>query len=68
MVDITQKDFFEYLAKQRLNLNEQVIEDINNEFKKAIPIWQAMIKNSFLSVDMQEKYLTLLNNRINILN
>lgn len=66
--NLTKKDFFEYLAKQRLNLNAQVITDVINDFNNAIPIWQAMIKNSFLSVDMQEKYLTLLNNRISILN
>jgi len=61
--NLTKKDFFDYLAKQRLNLNEKIINDVVKDFALALPQWQTMLKNSFLSQAMQDKYLTLLLSR-----
>lgn len=62
------KDFIDYLAMQRLSLNERIVMDVINDFKATLPKWEEMIKNSFLSIKMQNEYLKLLNSRTNILN
>lgn len=66
--NLTQRDFFEYFAVERLGLNQKVMTNIIQEFKKAIPIWNNDIRISFLSTDMQEKYINLLNERAKRLN
>ncbi len=61
--NLRKRDFFDYLAVDRLKLNQVTIQDIIREFQQAIPRWQEMIANSFLSKSMQEKYLHLLDDR-----
>lgn len=61
--NLSKRDFFDYLAVERLKLNSAIIQDIIQEFQQAIPRWQEMIANSFLSKSMQEKYLNLLQDR-----
>ena len=57
-------DFIDYYAKERLQLNEKTITIILEQMKKAIPIWKELLEISFLSSDMKEKYLNLLETRI----
>jgi serine/threonine-protein kinase HipA len=61
--NLTKNDFFNYLAVEKLGLNEMVINGIRQEFYQIIPLWQKLIGFSFLSQQMQEKYLKLLNER-----
>lgn len=61
--NLRKKDFLEYFAKQRLNLNDNVIATVISEIKNALPNWKSMIEKSFLSKEMQEKYLKLLAER-----
>lgn len=61
--NLTQQDFFKYFAVTRLGLNEKVISDVKQTIQQALPEWQALITQSFLSQDMQEKYLNLLDAR-----
>lgn len=61
--NLTRRDFLEYFALNRLGLNTKVIEDVMQEIQEAIPHWKQLIKISFLSEKMQEKYLDLLEER-----
>ena len=58
--NLTSRDFFKYLAIEKLSLNNNIVNGIINEFTQAIPIWQELITNSFLSPLMQKKYQELL--------
>lgn len=57
-------DFIDYYAKERLLLNEKTIVTILEQMKKATPKWKELLEISFLSDDMKEKYLNLLETRI----
>lgn len=58
-------DFIDYFAKERLELNEKTINSVIIEMLKNITVWKNLIEISFLSNEMKEKYLKLLENRIN---
>ena len=53
-------DFVDYYAKDRLQLNEKTVEIILQEMWHVIPKWKELLEISFLSEDMKEKYLNLL--------
>ncbi len=40
------------------------VHDIAAGIYSALPIWRSLLQNNFLSDHMKEKYLTLLENRI----
>lgn len=65
--NLRKKDFYEYLAKELLELNDTIIDNVIIEFKKATPIFKKYISYSFLSSEMQEKYLAILKERCKIL-
>ncbi|MEN9909418.1 MAG: hypothetical protein RLZZ540_2567 [Bacteroidota bacterium] len=53
-------DFVDYYAKERLQLNEKTITNILQQMQQVIPKWKELLEISFLSADMKEKYLNLL--------
>lgn len=57
-------DYIDYYAKERLDLTDKVIDKILLDVYKCLPEWKALIEISFLSDDMKEKYLKLLEERI----
>ncbi|SHG25910.1 serine/threonine-protein kinase HipA [Flavobacterium micromati] len=57
-------DFIEYYAKERLQLNEKTIATILEQMKKATPKWKELLEISFLSDELKEKYLELLEARV----
>ncbi|MBJ7881007.1 HipA domain-containing protein [Gelidibacter salicanalis] len=59
-------DFIDYYAKERLLLNEKTIATALQQLKKATPKWKELLEISFLSDDMKEKYLKLLETRIKV--
>jgi serine/threonine-protein kinase HipA len=61
--NLTKNDFLKYFGVERLGLNQKIINEILQEFQQAIPRWQELISISFLSLKMQEKYLSLLEQR-----
>lgn len=61
-------DFIDYYAKERLQLNEKTITTILQHLKTATPNWKDMLEISFLSDEMKEKYLNLLQTRIAMFN
>jgi len=61
--NLTKKDFLHYFGKERLQLNQNIMLQVINDIQLALPVWREFIRNSFLSLDMQEKYLHLLSER-----
>ncbi|MFA5961050.1 MAG: HipA domain-containing protein [Tatlockia sp.] len=61
--NLTKRDFFNYFAVEQLALNQKVIDGIIQEFQQIIPGWHKMIGFSYLSQQMQKKYLQLLDER-----
>ena len=56
-------DFLDYLAKERLELNDALIEDVLSGFSRAIPQWTALIRSSFLPLEDQDRYQSLVHER-----
>lgn len=56
-------DFITYFAMDRLGLNQNVIKEVVLAIQQSLPGWQEMIGYSFLSSEMQKKYLQLLEER-----
>lgn len=61
--NIRRKDFMQYYALERLQLNQTVVDSTLNEIKKVLPKWRQLIVSSFLSDEMKQKYLLLLEER-----
>jgi serine/threonine-protein kinase HipA len=55
--------FITYWAKERLGLNEQVIDQTLNSIAKKFEMWIELINKSFLSKEMKDKYVSLLDKR-----
>ena len=66
--NLTSKVLIKYWGKERLKLNENVMNQIIEEIKKVQSKWEELIKISFLSKTMKEKYLDLLDTRRTRLN
>ncbi len=65
--NLTGNNWINYFGRQRLGLNEKVIEEILNGLRKTVPQWEEMIGRSFLSEKMKELYLDLLGRRRKVL-
>jgi serine/threonine-protein kinase HipA len=59
--------FFEYFGKELLQLNFKIILKTTEQIKRSKTNWLATIAKSFLSPEMKQKYVDLLNKRWNIL-
>jgi serine/threonine-protein kinase HipA len=53
-----------YFGKERCSLADKVVEKILDNVRQALPKWTEMIRKSFLSEEMKEKYNILLQNRV----
>jgi serine/threonine-protein kinase HipA len=61
--NLTKRDFLDYFASRRLELNQNIINGVMQEIQQALPRWKELIGHSFLSTSMQENYLRLLEKR-----
>ncbi len=60
---LTRNDLWRYFARERLQLNEAVLTEMLTRFRDALPHWRKLIEQSFLSSEMKEKFLSLLESR-----
>ena len=60
---IKKGDFVDYFALERLGLTQKVVENILGELAAAAEQWKATIEISFLSDQMKQTYLSLLDER-----
>lgn len=56
--------FLDYFAKDCLDLADKSIIQVLTTIQSKLENWEDLIKNSFLSDEMKEEYLTLLNHRV----
>ena len=54
-----------YFCKERLQLSEGQIDSVVKDLKEALPVWDRLIGQSFLSVERQMGYRTILYERAN---
>ena len=54
-----------YFCKERLQLTEEQIDSVVKDLKEALPVWDRLIGQSFLSVERQLGYRTILYKRAN---
>lgn len=59
---INWKDFT--LAMTNSGVPEKVQETMRTQFLRLQPIWEETIRNSFLSADLQDSYLIMINERL----
>ena len=59
-------DFVDYYAKEKLQLKEKTIATILEQIHNTIPQWKELLDISFLSDEMKDKYLGLLELRLNM--
>jgi serine/threonine-protein kinase HipA len=60
---LTRNDLLNYFARERLQLNERVLNDVLSRFVNAIPVWRELLDKSFLSGEAKERYLAVLTER-----
>ena len=59
--------FTQYLAEDRMKIPESKVNSILAEIEAQLPKWKNLISISFLSDEMKEKYLELLQRRVEII-
>jgi serine/threonine-protein kinase HipA len=57
---ITKSDLIDYFGIEKLRLSERVIKNAVSQLKAMSSEWEKLIKTSFLSDNMQDKYMKLL--------
>lgn len=57
----------DYFGRERCGLTEKISEHIVDQIRKAISGWVQIIDSSFLSIEMKEKYIQLVQKRVNSL-
>ncbi len=65
--NLTGKILIDYYGKERLKINEKVVNQICEDIKRSFADWNNLISKSFLSDDMKEKYSDLIAKRFSIL-
>jgi serine/threonine-protein kinase HipA len=60
---LTRNDLLNYFARERLQINERVLNDVLSRFAKTMPAWREMLNESFLSQDAKQKYAAILTER-----
>ena len=58
--NLTYKDFIQYYAKDKCQLNEATINEILSSFEQAFLKWQKLIEKSFLTEERKEQYWDLI--------
>ena len=60
---LTRNDLLNYFARERLQINERVLNDVLSRFGKAIPVWRELLNQSFLSAHAKQEYAAVLTER-----
>src|SRR5260370_41474994 len=60
---LTRNDLLNYFVRERLQINERVLNDVLSRFGKAMPAWRGLLEKSFLSADAKQKYAAILSER-----
>ncbi len=60
---LKREELIDYFGLERLKLLKNVIDQELETFQKAFATWEALVRKSFLSAHMQDKYLDLISER-----
>ena len=60
---LTRHDFLDYFGRERLQINDGVLNDVLSRFAKAIPLWGDLLDRSFLNKDTKQNFSAILNER-----
>lgn len=60
---LTRNDLLNYFARERLQINEKVLNDVLSRFAKALPVWRELLDQSFLSADAKRRFAAILDER-----
>jgi serine/threonine-protein kinase HipA len=60
---LTRNDLLNYFARERLQINERILSDVQSRFAKAMKAWSELLNQSFLSADAKQKYTAILAER-----
>lgn len=60
---LTRNDLLNYFARERLGINEKVLNDVLSRFAKALPVWRKLLEQCFLSADAKKRYGEILQGR-----
>jgi serine/threonine-protein kinase HipA len=60
---LTRSDVLNYFARERLHINETILNDILSRFAEATPIWHELLQKSFLSDEAKKRYSGILMER-----
>lgn len=60
---LVRSDFLKFA--ERMDITEKSLNQMVTSFQKVMPKWEQLIKDSFLSEDMKERYLSFINERMN---
>jgi serine/threonine-protein kinase HipA len=67
-MNLTRQNLLNYFARERLSLNQQVVDDVLSRFQNILPEWKVWIQKSFLSDKVSMSYMSLLEKRCRVLN
>lgn len=62
--NLTRNDLVRYFGEERLDLTRRSMDDVMSAFSDARPTWKSIIERSFLPVDLQDAYASLLHERV----
>lgn len=62
---LTQADFVDYFGRERLGLNDRILSKALSHLESVSDAWSGVIRQSFLSIGMQNKYINLILQRKN---
>jgi len=60
---ITRRDLLEYFGRERVQINDVVLNDVVSRFAKALPVWRELLGRSFLSKAGKQRYAAVLEDR-----
>ena len=61
--NLNRNDLIRYYGRERLRLNEVVIDEVLGDFAVSIALWAAVIESSFLPAGLQAEYTKLVGDR-----
>jgi hypothetical protein len=60
---LTRNDFLQYFTRERLQINQAALAEVLARFRETVPRWLALLAQCFLSPEMKQKFLSLLEAR-----
>jgi serine/threonine-protein kinase HipA len=60
---LARKDIVDYFAREHLRINDRLLAEVLARFNKALPVWRELLGQSFLSPEMNQKFLSTIAER-----